>query len=299
MVCWCYAVAQEKRCKNPYKTFRPFREYAVRCLVSISDSMLVDYMPQLVQLMKTETLQDSALARYLMYRSLRNPYQIGQLLYWGLRAEMAACPPPGQHTHTEIDINEVNRYFTLFGLFLRCEQTQTATTATAFRCDFLDGCTARSQSKMLILPRQAKLGRLKKDDTCVWMMCVGTSHRVARRYVDSCGSHRLDLIKQEDLVQQLRKVGRHVKDTVDAERLSVLRNDLRQMVFPKGGVRLPVNSAFRVNGIIIEKCRYMDSAKKPIWCGFCISTNTHSVHETQTKPASAMPKFLLLLLFSV
>ena len=26
------------------------------------------------------------------------------------------------------------------------------------------------------------------------------------RYVDSCGSHRLDLIKQEDLVQQLRKV---------------------------------------------------------------------------------------------
>jgi hypothetical protein len=148
MVCLCHAVAQEKRCKNPYKTFRPFREYAVRCLVSISDSMLVDYMPQLVQLMKTETLQDSALARYLMYRSLRNPYQIGQLLYWGLRAEMAACPPPGQHTHTEIDINEVNRYFTLFGLFLRCEQTQTATTATAFRCDFLDGCTARSQSKI-------------------------------------------------------------------------------------------------------------------------------------------------------
>ena len=102
------------------------------------------------------------------------------------------------------DINEVNRYFTLFGLFLR-------------------------------------------------------------RYVDSCGSHRLDLIKQEDLVQQLRKVGRHVKDTIDSERLSVLRNDLRQMVFPKGGVRLPVNSAFRVNGILIEKCRYMDSAKKPIW----------------------------------
>eukprot|EP01044_Picomonas_judraskeda_P047690 COSAG03_NODE_27242_length_254_cov_0.729032_1_plen_46_part_10 len=41
---------KEKKCKNPNKTFRPFREYAVRCLVSISDSMLVDYMPQLVQL---------------------------------------------------------------------------------------------------------------------------------------------------------------------------------------------------------------------------------------------------------
>ena len=134
----------------------------------------------------------------------------------------------------------------------------------------------------LILTRQAKLGRLKKDDTCVWTICVGTSHHVARRYVDSCGSHRLDLIKQEDLVQQLRKVGRHVKDTVDAERLSVLRNDLRQMVFPKGGVRLPVNSAFRVNGIIIEKCRYMDSAKKPIWCGFCIAL-TH-IQCTKHKP---------------
>ena len=198
------APPKKMKCKNPHKTFRPFREHAVRSLVPISDSMLVDYMPQLVQLMKNETLQDSALARYLMYRSLRNPYQIGQLMYWGLRAEMAACPPPGQHTHTEIDTDAVNRQFTLFGLFLR-------------------------------------------------------------RYLDACGSHRQDLIKQEDLIQQLRKVGRHVKDSVEADRLSVLKSDLRQLTFPKGGVRLPVNSSFRVNGIMIDKCRYMDSAKKPLW----------------------------------
>eukprot|EP01048_Picozoa_sp_COSAG05_P001559 COSAG05_NODE_53_length_23772_cov_13.856630_12_plen_1197_part_00 len=196
-----------KKCKTPFKTFRPFKEHAVRCLVGITDTMVVDYIPQLVQLMKNETLQDSALGKFLMYRALRNPYFVGQTLYWSLRAEMAASPPEGQHTHSVIDTNAVNRLFTLFGLFLR-------------------------------------------------------------RYLDHCGAHREELIKQEELVQQLRKVAQDVKVSPDAERLKVLRNDIRQLTFPQGGVRLPVNGGMQVKGILVDKCRYMDSAKKPLWLEF-------------------------------
>jgi hypothetical protein len=38
----------------------------------------------------------------------------------------------------------------------------------------------------------------------------------------------------------------------------VLRNAVRQLTFPQGGVRMPVNSAMQVKGIVTEKCRYMD-----------------------------------------
>ena len=50
-------------------------------------------------------------------------------------------------------------------------------------------------------------------------------------------------MKQEDLVQQLRVIARQVKDTPDAERLCVLRNGLRNVKFPQGGLRLPVRSS--------------------------------------------------------
>jgi hypothetical protein len=62
----------------------------------------------------------------------------------------AASPPEGQHTHSVIDHDLVNRLFTMFGLFLR-------------------------------------------------------------RYLDHCGVHREELIKQEELVQQLRTVAQDVK----------------------------------------------------------------------------------------
>lgn len=73
---------REKKCKNPSKTFRPFREFAVRCLADITDTQLVDYMLQFTQTMKQETLTESALAKFLMYRALKNPYNVGQTMYW-------------------------------------------------------------------------------------------------------------------------------------------------------------------------------------------------------------------------
>lgn len=47
----------------------------------------------------------------------------------------------------------------------------------------------------------------------------------------------------------------------------MLRNDIRQLTFPQS-VRLPVNGGMQVKGILVDKCRYMDSAKKPLWLEF-------------------------------
>lgn len=64
------------------------RAYAVRCMDALPDYRLQLYMPQLVQALKNERYHDSALARFLLMRSLLNPAQIGYLLYWFLRAEV-------------------------------------------------------------------------------------------------------------------------------------------------------------------------------------------------------------------
>jgi len=64
------------------------RAYAVRCMDALPDYRLQLFMPQLVQALKNERYHDSALARFLLMRSLLNPAQIGYLLYWFLRAEV-------------------------------------------------------------------------------------------------------------------------------------------------------------------------------------------------------------------
>lgn len=64
------------------------RAYAVRCMDALPDYRLQLYMPQLVQALKNERYHDSALARFLLMRSLLNPAQIGYSLYWSLRADV-------------------------------------------------------------------------------------------------------------------------------------------------------------------------------------------------------------------
>ena len=77
--------------------------------------------------------------------------------------------------------------------------------------------------------------------------------------------------------------GRHVIDSPDSERLAVLRNDLRHVRIVKGGVRLPGLANQRADGIVVSKCRYMDSAKKPLWINM---TNTDPAGEEICKRAT-------------
>lgn len=88
-----------------------------------------------------------------------------------------------------------------------------------------------------------------------------------RQYLERCGPHREELIKQEEHIQSLRKLVKTVKDTPAEQRLEVLQNECRQLVFPPGGMLLPTGSqhAMRVIGLVARKCKYMDSAQKPLW----------------------------------
>ena len=63
------------------------RAYAVSRIELLSDSDLVDYLVQLVQVLKYEPYHDCALARMLLRRALRSRL-VGHHLFWHLKAEM-------------------------------------------------------------------------------------------------------------------------------------------------------------------------------------------------------------------
>lgn len=60
------------------------REMAVLWLSAISDDDLVDYLPELVQAIKYEAYHDSALAQFLIKRSLSSP-SVTHFLFWHLK----------------------------------------------------------------------------------------------------------------------------------------------------------------------------------------------------------------------
>ena len=64
------------------------REFAVNCLRKISDIELVDYLLQLVQVLKYEPYHDSPLSRFLLQRALQNRAKIGHPFFWHLKAEL-------------------------------------------------------------------------------------------------------------------------------------------------------------------------------------------------------------------
>eukprot|EP01061_Rhynchopus_euleeides_P011053 TRINITY_DN20639_c0_g1_i1.p1 TRINITY_DN20639_c0_g1~~TRINITY_DN20639_c0_g1_i1.p1 ORF type:complete len:1020 (+),score=371.91 TRINITY_DN20639_c0_g1_i1:7-3066(+) len=65
------------------------REYAITVLDKLCDALLSECILQLVQVLKYEPYHYSALARFLLKRSVGNPYQIGHAIFWHLKAEMS------------------------------------------------------------------------------------------------------------------------------------------------------------------------------------------------------------------
>ena len=64
------------------------RSFAIQCLEEIGDDELRRYLLQLVQTLKFEHFHDSAVARFLLRRAIKNPTVIGHSLFWLLKAEM-------------------------------------------------------------------------------------------------------------------------------------------------------------------------------------------------------------------
>eukprot|EP01133_Synstelium_polycarpum_P015439 gene15439-18312_t len=87
-------------------------------------------------------------------------------------------------------------------------------------------------------------------------------------YLRSCGSHRQELIKQNEVIKALHSVAMSVKQTHGAtERKKVLLEGLTKIKFPDT-FQLPLDPRWEAKGLIVDKCRYMDSKKLPLWLVF-------------------------------
>jgi hypothetical protein len=58
------------------------------CLSQMSDRELLNYLLQLVQVLKYEHYHDSPLARFLLQRAIKNRVMIGHALFWHLQSEI-------------------------------------------------------------------------------------------------------------------------------------------------------------------------------------------------------------------
>ncbi|XP_035243684.1 phosphatidylinositol 4,5-bisphosphate 3-kinase catalytic subunit delta isoform [Anguilla anguilla] len=66
---------------------RNVRSFTIRCLRKLRDNELLQYLLQLVQVLKYEPYLDCDLSRFLLERALSNK-KIGHFLFWHLRSEM-------------------------------------------------------------------------------------------------------------------------------------------------------------------------------------------------------------------
>lgn len=64
------------------------RKYAVRKLNKVSNRLLANFMPQLVQALKFEAHHSSSLGDMLIMRALKSPRIVGHALFWALNASL-------------------------------------------------------------------------------------------------------------------------------------------------------------------------------------------------------------------
>eukprot|EP01051_Picozoa_sp_SAG22_P001116 SAG22_NODE_39_length_26283_cov_18.486653_15_plen_489_part_00 len=93
-------------------------------------------------------------------------------------------------------------------------------------------------------------------------------------YLEHCGGHREELMLQNQVMTGLIGIADAIKDTRLKKRgdqgdmkLASLRKGLGEMVFPPR-FSLPLNPCWVCKGLKVEKCKYMDSKKLPLWLVF-------------------------------
>jgi CRP-like cAMP-binding protein len=165
------------------------RGYAVHMLENLTDTELLMYMLQLLQVLQFEPYLDSALTRFLLRRGLMSPKEIGHSLFWLLKA--------GMHNMETRD-----RY-----------------------------------------------------------------GAVLQQYLRNCGEHRVLLGHQMFVMRKLENIAQAVKVCPPDDRNRILREKLREVVFPPT-FQLPLDSAYEFKGINIDQCRVMSSKKLPLWLSF-------------------------------
>jgi len=90
---------------------------------------------------------------------------------------------------------------------------------------------------------------------------------ILQEYLRNCGGHRRELLKQSGIIAQLYTIAMKIKQTKPEDHLKVLRDELLNLNHPPK-FTLPLSPKMEVQGIMVEKCKVMDSKKLPLWLVF-------------------------------
>eukprot|EP00004_Rigifila_ramosa_P017917 TRINITY_DN4410_c0_g1_i2.p1 TRINITY_DN4410_c0_g1~~TRINITY_DN4410_c0_g1_i2.p1 ORF type:complete len:1276 (-),score=331.80 TRINITY_DN4410_c0_g1_i2:61-3729(-) len=92
---------------------------------------------------------------------------------------------------------------------------------------------------------------------------------ILEAYLRACGQHRRDLGRQCEMQTHLSGCAQIVKKSTgsQADRLAALRAELHKLTFSEP-LPLPLNPSFVVTGLEVERCKFMDSKKMPLWLIF-------------------------------
>ena len=80
-------------------------------------------------------------------------------------------------------------------------------------------------------------------------------------YLRGCGTHRKELLHQNQVIQALTAVSLKIKKTESANRLDVLHEELEKLTLPPL-FQLPLDPRYEVKGIIISKSHKKNSIPK-------------------------------------
>jgi phosphatidylinositol-4,5-bisphosphate 3-kinase len=94
-------------------------------------------------------------------------------------------------------------------------------------------------------------------------------------YLENCGAHRRELMTQNQAISGFVAVARSIKAEFHPEvkgmssdqKLALMRRGLEKLSFPPT-FGLPLNPRWKCRGLRVEKCKYMDSKKLPLWLVF-------------------------------
>jgi hypothetical protein len=94
-------------------------------------------------------------------------------------------------------------------------------------------------------------------------------------YLNGNDTHLVELVEQAGIVSTLTRTANNIKVLKDNERLETLRTELRQTLAPTPQSaaaapyrKLPLTHSCAVGALKIDKCKYMDSKKLPLWLVF-------------------------------
>jgi phosphatidylinositol kinase/protein kinase (PI-3 family) len=86
-------------------------------------------------------------------------------------------------------------------------------------------------------------------------------------YLRGCGSHMAELLKQNQVLKHLVRAANLIKNLKENERKESMLSELEKIKFP-AKFQLPLNPKMEASGVLLNKCKYMDSKKLPLFLAF-------------------------------